>query len=213
VKYLLLIVTLLLCSCAQNTETPFQSNELAHEKEAPVLCHFNPSTQRYESPANPITQSGYSKPLYYAEGGGCINRPLRTVWAVSQSLLGLKLKNSDIETIRRLELEGADFVFQTDHKKQPLKPFPPTIRWTLEWRHWLKEGTFQTPLHLAIEYQKVKSHPGIKHWWGMIHLVEVAPNVTSFSMRNEYHGSRENTDKVKNMVRDLFDNFQRQLPN
>ena len=120
-----------------------------------------------------------------AEGGGCVVRPIREVWAVLNNLEVMKFNEADrFDAVRTINPK-ADFTHLysiTYFKNTPIGP----INFTIDWFHGVGRGTFEDPDQVNIEYQRTKGTSLVPIWQGGIGLIKISETVTSISVRNAF---------------------------
>lgn len=131
----------------------------------------------------------------WAQGGGCVLRPIREVWAVINNLEVMKFEDADRFTATRTINPKADFTHLyaiTYYKSTPIG----AINWTIEWYHGIGSGTFTDPNSVNINYQRTKGTAFIPIWHGGIVLTKVTDAVTSVAIRNEFRASQSDAENV-----------------
>ncbi len=169
------------------------------------------SSGAFESPKTTIATKGKDpKGFFFAEGGGCIARPLRQVWAALHNPLSVKWKDANLVDFTESKQADVDFLFLANYEAGP---FFAVQSWTIEWYQTLKEGTVEDPKRLLISYAKVKGTRHITHWKGEFELVALDDKTTSFAMRNELRGTRINEEKAAGGILDIYQNLKSIDPN
>jgi hypothetical protein len=74
-------------------------------------------------------------------------------------------------------------------------------------------GTPATPLHIVINYQKIKGTEHISHWMGTVELQKLTENVTGFVMRDQLKATTQNSDNSVASLKELYSHFKTLPPN
>lgn len=223
----LMILLLFLSACgvvanAGEEETPFIGNAV----EAIVPIKFPPegSSGNGDSPTQYCSSDengrfsdhvqvskGTESGFVWAEGGACIFRPLREVWGVShnQSLMVWDGVDSSNFTERFDRPEGVFHFYEINYFVDEIID----VEWTMNWYHSVRQGSFDQPLQILINYKKVKGTRFIPYWEGSIILHQVTPDITSISMRNQIRASRTDEDDAENTIRDVVQKLRTGPPN
>ena len=120
-----------------------------------------------------------------AEGGGCVLRPIREVWAVLNNLEVMKFNEADRFDAARTINPKADFTHLysiTYFKNTPIG----AINFTIDWFHGVGKGSFDDPDQVNIEYQRTKGTSLVPIWQGGIGLIKISETVTSISVKNVF---------------------------
>lgn len=157
-----------------------------------------------------MDSKGFDGSHYFAEGGGCIERSLLDVWAVTHNGDALKWSEASIKSAMvRIPTEEVLFLFATHYEAGSIiKP-----NWKINWYHTLAKGTAEAPEKILIVYKKEWGTSFISHWEGNIALERLEENVTAFSMYNSISGTRIDEKNAVGGVHDLLDNFRKHKPN
>jgi hypothetical protein len=121
----------------------------------------------------------------WAEGGGCVLKPIREVWATINNLEVMKFQAADSFTYQRTLHPTPDTTHLyeiTYNKSTAIGP----IDWTIDWFHGFDKGTFDAPQRVNINYQRVRGTSNIPVWHGGIVLSKVNKSVTSIAIRNDF---------------------------
>ena len=182
------------CAIRQNLDSvAFHPVNKTQTGDAPVDKDSSKGT-KYCQPANdgtftngePVVQGGTEADgVAWAEGGGCVTRPIREVWAVLNNLELMCWKETDRFTADRQINPTPDFTHLysvTYYKNTPIG----AINFTLQWYHGIGKGTFDSPDEINISYQRVKGTSMIPIWHGGVSLIKVTDSVTSISVRNDF---------------------------
>jgi hypothetical protein len=208
------IFLLLLAGCGDGPPTPF-----AGDPTAPTFDHASQAIQdaapegpyckvgtdgKYVGLKTGIARKGKRGEIFFAEGGGCIERPMREVWAVSHNPQIAAWRESDLISFKQSVDKRVDFYFVSHHEAGPSFPFVGRTNWDMEWFQTLTEGDLDRPEHVVVKYLKHKGTSHIVFWEGSFELKALTESVTSFAMRNEVRGTRIDVDKAAGGVTDLF---------
>ncbi len=121
----------------------------------------------------------------WAEGGGCVLKPIREVWATLNNLEVMRFQAADSFTYQRTinpEPNLTHLYVVTYYKDTAVGP----IDWTIDWFHGFDKGTFEAPQRVNINYQRVRGTSNIPIWHGGIVLSKVNKAVTSIAIRNDF---------------------------
>jgi hypothetical protein len=155
-----------------------------------------------EAPVN--LQSGTSPAgLAWAEGGGCILRPIREVWAALNNLEAMRFIDTDRFIYDRTVNPNSQFTHLyniTYYKDTVIGP----IEFTLQWYHGVAKGTFEAPEQITIPYQRVRGTSMIPTWHGGIDLTRVSNTVTSIAIRNDFVSRALSTSMNLTKARDAL---------
>ncbi len=208
-KAILFLVCVLLCGCAirKDLETPYSnpSNQPdiddGQGKNGTKFC--SPDTNgKFDPDAIVITSGLNADKSGWAEGGGCVMRPIRDTWAVFHNIEAMKWDAADSETFARTVNPKAGFthLYEVTYSKSTIIG---PIDWTIDWYHSFDKdkGTFAAPGRVIINYQRVRGTSNIPVWRGGIVLTKVDKNVTSIAIRNEFK-ARQSTTKNEGSARD-----------
>ncbi len=196
---------LLACGGSRGPDTPFSGDPLVSAIPAVITANFCKANAsgNFVGPANLITEQGSKDGNFYAIGGGCINRPIREVWAAAQSGKGLKWSDPDLLYFKRVANEQVPFEFET---KYEAGPFFHREWWIMQWFQSVTVGDVANPTHIIVNYQKTSGTQYITSWKGTFELEAIAPGVTAFSMENLIAGNVDVTNAVGG-VKDIFSNM------
>lgn len=209
---------LLLAGCgADGPATPFQGDPTSAPFSQPSATRLegpyckSASATSYQSSANPIDLNGKDPSgFYFAMGGGCLERPLKELWAVLHNKLSVKWKDADLVSFSLVPHPEVNFLFQAAYAAGPFFARQP---WVIEWYQTLKSGTLEHPEHLIVHYSKVSGTSHLPHWKGSIELLALDENTTSFAMRNEIRGTHINEEKAAGGILDILHNLKVTEPN
>lgn len=132
----------------------------------------------------------------WADGGGCVLRPIREVWAALQNMDAMKWDETDRMTFARTDHPNTDFthLYGVTYYKSTIIGL---IDWTIQWFHGFDIGTFDEPLRVNIQYKKVNGTSNIPVWEGGITLSKVKNGVTSIGIHNEFKARQSNGENVQ----------------
>ncbi|MCB0403573.1 MAG: hypothetical protein KDD51_02235 [Bdellovibrionales bacterium] len=211
-KWLLFgILGVILLGCDRQIHTPLKGDPGVPIREIVGSKYCKPAGEgEYASLEGVVDSKGFDGSHYYAEGGGCIERPLLDTWAVTHNGDALKWSEASIKSpMVRTPTEEVLFLFTTHYEAGSLiKP-----NWKINWYHTIANGTFEAPERILIVYKKEWGTSFISHWEGNITLERLDENVTAFSMYNSISGTRIDEKNAVGGVHDLLDNFRRHKPN
>lgn len=144
--------------------------------------------------------------IAWADGGGCVLRPIREVWAALQNIDAMKWVGADRESFTRVDHPKANFTHLytiTSFKGTAIGP----IEWTIEWFHGFDIGTFDLPSRVNVKFQKVKGTSNIPIWEGAITLSKVRSGVTSLGFHTNFRarqGNSENVQSAKDTISEII---------
>jgi hypothetical protein len=170
------------------------------------------SGAQFTSRPDPIVAKGQlASGAYFAEGGGCLTRPLREAWAALQSGPAVKWKDASLNDFKSIPTNEVDFNFLASYQAGPF--FAPQ-HWEMEWQHSLKEGSLDHPRQVRVRYYKV---PGltkhIRHWQGTLDLTWLSEKITAVAIHNEIRGTLINEEKAAGGLVDILENLKSKPPN
>ena len=148
---------------------------------------------------------------YWAEGGGCIFRPIREVWAVShnQPLMVWKGVDESELTVREDRPRNVTHFYEILYKVHHIF----TVKWTMHWLHSVAEGTFNKPKKVIVNFQKISGTGFIPYWKGGYVFREVKPGITEFAMSFNIDAKRQTRAKTETSIREGYDLFRTGKPN
>ena len=204
----ILLATPLLKGCAldpfEEFETPF--NRDPNESLLDITttyCELSPDGEYSEEY---VVESGEKNEVFFAQGGGCILRPIREVWAM--------MHNMDLmlweDTTRFTVNQGSPPSGSSHHYKinYVVEQSIGGASWTMDWFHSVTWGTLAQPGQVLVNYQKTAGTTHIKIWEGSILLEEVDEKVTGFAAIDNIKGSSLSgidVSKPLGAVKDLYD--------
>lgn len=159
--------------------------------------------------ASDATNGGY----VFGQGGGCINRPLREVWAVAMnnSLLtwdGTSDSSSDITP--PLGVTKAFDVQYSVTRRYLGVPF--TVKWEMNWFHILQKGTSQNPEKILINYHRYHGTTHIPYWEGSIVIQKVTDQITGVYIRNQINADQTGVEDAKSGATQIIQKYRTGAP-
>lgn len=156
-------------------------------------------------------ESGEGDTYVWGQGGACIFRPLREVWAVThnQPLMVWKNVDSSSYTLQSDPPTGVTHFYQVNYL---VKKFI-DVHWTMNWYHSIRQGTQQIPLQILINYTKISGTRFISYWEGSMILHEVTPDITAISMRNQVNASQTDASDAGKTVQQMIEKLRTGSPN
>ena len=203
---------LMFSSCSKNKADPFDrppTQELQGAGDRSRFC--SPDAAGKYSEAVTVEKGEEGDSYIWGQGGTCVMRPLREVWAVSQNqplMVWSKVSSSDYKVRSDLP-SGISFFYEVNYVVHNLL----TVDWTMEWYHSIKQGTEKAPQQILINYKKVNGTTYIRYWEGSIWLDQIQPNVTAVTIRNQVNASQQGLDEVEITVREVLQKFREGDPN
>lgn len=154
---------------------------------------------------------GSQDEFVWAEGGACIFRSIREVWAVShnQPVMVWDGVDSWNATAKSDRPEGISHFYEIYYFVDRIID----VNWTMSWYHSVRQGTFEGPSQILINYKKIKGTRFIPYWEGAIILHQVTPDITSISMRNQIRASQTDEDDAVSTIRDVVQKLRSSAPN
>ncbi len=123
----------------------------------------------------------------WARGGGCVNRPIREVWAAFNNDTTLDIEAADSYSVDHPKIQLSptitNFYQLTYYKNAPIVG---TISWTLQWFQGVPVGTFEQPQVVEIIYQRSRGTIFMPVWDGKIFLAWLNDSTTAFYMYNHF---------------------------
>jgi hypothetical protein len=201
--YLFVLASLLSISCGDGPEKPLIFKPPTNQLES-RYCEIKEG--KYLGPSvfnhrEVIFQKGERNGNYFAIGGGCIQAPLSEVWARTLTQDGISWRDAHSEGIHELTLPSFTKTIQSHYAAKKF------IKWTMQWGHVVTLGTPSDPVHIQIQYQKVKGTKYIEHWVGTIDLEALSDSITSVVISSEISGRSIGVDNAAGAVGDLFENL------
>jgi hypothetical protein len=126
----------------------------------------------------------------FADGGGCINKPIKDLWATAMDLDYFKWDGGDTYQVDAHPKRDAPKPGTHDSYSVRYHSFmksTPTLYgdYLMHWFFTLKSGTEVAPEAVLINYVKTAGISNIHRWEGTIILERVSDSVTSFGMRDQ----------------------------
>jgi hypothetical protein len=144
---------------------------------------------------------GSKKPYYWAEGGGCVLKPIDQAWKLSQDQDRTAWADVDGHVIVDFKVIDNEKIWTTNYWVNSIIG---KVEWNIDWHHSIMAGTEADPQTVLINYKKVWGTIHIQYWEGSIVLERVTDNVTSFTMRNQIRADRTHQAEAEGAVRDFF---------
>ena len=156
-------------------------------------------------------EMGSTSEYVWSQGGSCIFRPIREVWAVmhNQSLMVWKGISSSTFSLRKDPPSGVLYFYEVKYHVDDII----NVDWTMNWYHSVKSGTKEVPTQILINYKKVKGTKFISLWEGSILLQAITPTVTAFTMRDQINASRTKPKDSADGLRDVHEKLKTGDPN
>lgn len=205
-KIWLLIATLLSipmgCAIRKDMETPFINPTNKPTVQVPddatngtPFCSPN-ADGKFDAQTIQMKAGMGAGGVAWADGGGCVLRPIREVWAALQNLEAMRWDDTDSMTFERVDHPNADFthLYSITYYKSTIIG---NIDWMIQWFHGFDQGTFDAPLRVNVSYQRVKGTSNIPVWQGGITLSRVKNGVTSIGIHNEFKARQGNSENVQ----------------
>jgi len=116
----------------------------------------------------------------WVELGGCVNRPIRELWAAfeGETLIRWKGSKKGFHLQKIPAKNGAHHSFKASYKGG--------TDWETIWNFTVAKGTPEDPGKIIIKYENSTHGRGMKHWKGSVVLTKVDESVTSVFIRNEF---------------------------
>lgn len=212
------------CAIRDNLETPFNNatnSPILHDGSGGNGGQGNPNEPKYCVPDAQGHYDGTALSVQVgmtpagagqAMGGGCVLRPIREVWAVTNNLEEMKFEAADrFEGTRTINPEPQfTHLYQVTYWKS--SGIPITIHWTMEWKHGVGAGTFLEPQVINIKYQKTKGTGQMPIWQGGFVLTKVTDTVTSVAILNQFLAAQGDEENQHDAL-DAFNEFFRHMRN
>ncbi len=151
--------------------------------------------------------------VFFSNGGGCIRRPLREVWAASLNWGSIQWNHTGRAQVQSMQPPSPSVLlnYRVHYRVNPI-PFV-VVDWSLDWQHILKTGTVEQPVDLLIQFTKTSGTSHITAWNGSIELNELSPDLTSFALDVELLATGKGSADPKNQVFELHEKLKRAAPN
>jgi hypothetical protein len=154
-------------------------------------------------------------PYSFADGGGCISKPLKDLWATAMDLDYFKWDGGDTYQVdahpkRDAPKPGTHDSYSVRYHSY-MKSTPTLYGdYLMHWFFTLKTGTEAAPESVLINYVKTAGISNIHRWEGTIILERISDTVTSFGMRDQELTYDENdaqisSKEVASGVEKMFD--------
>lgn len=145
----------------------------------------------------------------WAEGGGCVNRPLREAWAILHDipyLIGIESGKVDRYQLQIVTPEGPTLTHHYDVDYEVDEALV-TVAWTMAWTHELVRGTFDDPRHVVVRYRRTDGSRFMPYWEGSIVLEAVSDDVTAVFIHDEIKTLRSDAASSARTVEAFFNKF------
>jgi len=202
-RKLLFLLPLFFIGCAMDpfpeTETPFLRP--VDESLVPItVSHCEPNEEGLYTEETKVI-SGEKEGLFWSEGGGCIQAPIREVWA--------KMNNMDLtrfEGMKDMEVLSAQSNLEdpTTHFYK-VKYWVGPIDYTVDWYQTLKWGTVEDPGQVLVNFQKVDGTSHIYVFEGSYLLEAIDENVTGFTSAHRISGSSWSRIQERHAIGNIAD--------
>lgn len=150
----------------------------------------------------------------HGQGGGCIARPIREVWAVLLNAAVMKPDQVDAYTLEdRCPATGAPVVFCFDYHNVVhalgglINP-----EWTVRWYHAVPYGTYEQPDEVTVNFQKIEGTTHIDSMKGGYVLDRVSDTVTGFAMDQSVKADQYDHTNAYNDIRDSIGTMRKGAP-
>lgn len=148
--------------------------------------------------------------IYSAVGGGCIARPITTVWAVTHNEASLEWHRAEKWGMDRIPTADEPFVFKTRYQAGP---FFHRVWWDMEWHHLVKTGTLQEPKVVQIDFAETDGSKDLRRFEGAIILEAISPEVTGYMMSVGILGRTVGESNPKRAISDVYEHLSKMEPN
>ncbi len=151
--------------------------------------------------------------VYFASGGGCIQRPLRDLWAASLNWRAMQWKGTGELSVHKIPPpnSGAMQSFRANYHTVQMGLI--SIDWALDWTYYLNVGNFQDPENIIIHFIKSWGTSHISWWRGKVELQQLTPQVTSFKLDAELSATSRGESDVMAEVGEYYDKLKAAQPN
>ena len=132
----------------------------------------------------------------WAEGGGCVLRPIREVWAALNSYAAMKVEAADSYAVDHphvtLGPTITNFYEISDHYSELGGFFK--FHEIMRWYNGLFSGTFMAPNAVEIVFERVSGGAQVSIWNGYITLAKINDSTTSFFIHNNMRTLQSDDD-------------------
>jgi hypothetical protein len=216
-----LLVFTISCAMRKNLETPFNNpqntpviNDGGGGSSGTKFCAPD-TTGKFDGVAVAMTSGLNSNDgSAWAEGGGCVERPIREAWAVINNVQAMKFKAADrVSFVRTVNPKpGFTHLYDVTYYKSTIIG---DLNWTIDWYHSYDKGTFAAPQGVNINYQRTRGTSNIPVWSGGIVLTKVTDKITSIAIRNNFkarQSSSDNEDSARSALSEMIDHIRNADP-
>lgn len=126
--------------------------------------------------------TGHTNEYGWGEGGGCVHRPIREVWAGLFDIPELVRDGVARHELRVLEPEPPySHRFHLDYEVDDFI----TVKWTNLWTHEILEGSLQEPVAVQVHYRRVEGSRLMPYWDGTILMRRLTDDITAVFVHEE----------------------------
>jgi hypothetical protein len=149
----------------------------------------------------------------WGDGGACVNRPIREVWAVLNNQAAMVWGGVTTSSYSAITPPaGIALGYSVNYHVDNGFPLP-SVDWVMDWFHTVKSGTNAAPVKIVIRYQKVSGTTYISMWEGDIVLDYISPTVTAIRGTDHINASRTGPDDSAGSVQDVIQKARDREPN
>ena len=222
----ILTLSMLATSCGNAKRTkfgrdptaPLESLKAADFCAADAKGSFDTSNSKVNQGTETPPSGGDS--YMFGRGGGCIQRPIREVWAVTHNLDLMLWDGVDHYTASyapKLPHGVTHFIEIHYVVDSPIG----AVKWTMQWYHSVPKGSGspQAPTRIVINYQRIDGTVHIPYWEGSIILEEIQPAangkpaITGMVVVNKINADRTSPQDAGDTIRELLDKMRSGDPN
>ena len=139
----------------------------------------------------------------WGQGGGCISRPIREVWATALNHALLMWDGVGKTSWNRLAPQGS--LTHTYDVYYAVKRMGIVVAaWHMMWYYSVSKGNLNDPQQILINYHRSSGTTHIPYWEGTIVLEKVTDGVTGFVMRNQINADATKPADAGSAVSDVF---------
>ena len=149
----------------------------------------------------------------FGQGGGCINRPLREVWAVAMNNSLLTWDGTSNSSNVAASPSGVTKTFEVHYSAtRKYLGFPFTVTWDMDWFHILQKGTVQDPEKILINFHRYQGTTHIPYWEGSIVIQRVTDQITGVYVRNQIHADQTGVDDATSASTQIVQKYRTGAP-
>jgi hypothetical protein len=183
------------------------------------FCKVDGSGQIISTDSLKVTTSsileGY-KEVLDGFGGGCISRPIREVWAVILNVSAMKSPDVNEYNFRtRPDLVDPSkkiyFVYDIESVVRRLAGLF-EMKWVTQWYHSVTYGSYSAPDQIIVNFQKISGSSHVSYDKEGYTLDRVAPNITSFTMRQIIKAFKVDNDRVRRNIEEILQKVRSEAP-